>query len=97
MSINDAFRIYPKLVVVPVDFRLYRKYSNHFFEFLKQYSDLMLPGSIDEAYIDMSEASIHKHPLELAKEIQDGLFSKIQLPCSIGIAPTLFLLKWLLK
>ncbi len=93
MNINDALRIYPKLVIVPTDFRLYRKYSNLFFDYLKKHSDLVLPGSIDEAYIDMTEASKTKHPLEIAKEIQDGLYASYGLPSSIGIAPTLFLAK----
>lgn len=93
MNLNDAFRIYPKLVVVPTDFKLYKKYSNLFFEYLKRYSDLILAGSIDEAYIDMTQASKTKHPLALAKEIQKGLYETHKLPCSIGIAPTLFLAK----
>lgn len=93
MTMNDAFRLYPKLVVVPVEFKLYRKYSHLFFEYLKSYSDLILPGSIDEAYVDMTEASKHKHPLTLAKELQQGLYDTYKLPCSIGIAPTLFLAK----
>lgn len=93
MSIHEALNIYPKLVIVPTDFRLYRKYSNHFFEYLKKYSNLVLPGSIDEAYVDMTESAKQKHPLELAKEIQDGLYETYGLPCSIGIAPTLFLAK----
>ncbi|PKM86092.1 MAG: DNA polymerase IV [Firmicutes bacterium HGW-Firmicutes-12] len=93
MNINDAFRIYPKLIVVPTEFSLYKKYSKLFFSFLKRYSNLIIEGSIDEAYIDMTEASMKKHPMDLAKEIQDGLMKEYQLPCSIGIAPTLFLAK----
>lgn len=93
MNINDALRIYPKLIIIPVQFSLYHKYSNLFFAFLKRYSNLVLAGSIDEAYVDMTEASKKKHPLELAKEIQEGLIKEYQLPCSIGIAPTLFLAK----
>ena len=41
----------------------------------------------------MTESSKNKHPLDLAKEIQEGLLKEHQLPCSIGIAPTLFLAK----
>lgn len=93
MNINDALRIYPKLIIVPTQFSLYHKYSNFFFQFLKRYSNIVLAGSIDEAYVDMTEASMHKHPLELAKEIQEGLLKEYQLPCSIGIASTLFLAK----
>ena len=93
MSINDAFRIYPKLIVVPVQFSLYQKYSNLFFQFLKKYSSLVLEGSIDEAYVDMTEISKTKHPLDIAKEIQEGLLHEYGLPSSIGIASTLFLAK----
>lgn len=93
MNINDAFRIYPKLIIVPTQFSLYQKYSSLFFTFLKRYSNTILEGSIDEAYVDMTEAALKRHPLELAKEIQEGLLKEHNLPCSIGIASTLFLAK----
>ncbi|PKK98082.1 MAG: hypothetical protein CVV57_09135 [Tenericutes bacterium HGW-Tenericutes-2] len=93
MNINDAFRIYPKLIIVPTQFSLYQKYSSLFFTFLKRYSNIILEGSIDEAYVDMTEAAMKKHPLEIAKEIQEGLMKEHGLPCSIGIASTLFLAK----
>jgi len=93
MSINDALSIYPKLVIVPLNFSLYQKYSQIFFNHLRKYSPIVLEGSIDEAYVDMSEASKTKHPLELAKEIQKTLLEEHGLPCSIGIASTLFLAK----
>ncbi len=93
MSLNDAFNLYPKLLVVPIDFKLYRKYSSLFFEFLHQYSDLVLAGSIDEAYVDITKLAETKHPLDIAKDIQEGLMKTYQLPCSIGVGPTLFLAK----
>ncbi len=93
MSIAEAVKIYPKLLVVPTDFRLYYEKSRQFIDFLKTYSDLVLQASIDEAYVDVTELSLHKHPLEIAKEIQNRLVDEYQLPCSIGIAPTLFLAK----
>ncbi len=93
MSLNDAFDKYPKLMVVPLDFKLYRKYSKLFFNHLKSYTDLVLPASIDEGYLDVTELAETKHPLEIAKEIQDKLLENTGLRCSIGIAPTLFLAK----
>ncbi|MBN2300562.1 MAG: hypothetical protein JXC31_05190 [Acholeplasmataceae bacterium] len=93
MNINDALRIHPKLIIVPVQFGLYQKYSRLFFNFLKRYSSIIVEGSIDEGYIDMTEQAKTRHPIELAKEIQDGLMKEYQLPCSIGIASTLFLAK----
>ena len=93
MSIADAMRLYPKLLVVPTDFNLYQKYSKLFFNFLKQYSNLILAGSIDEAYMDLTVLSEKRHPLDIAKEMQTRLEKEVGLPSSIGIAPTLFLAK----
>ena len=93
MSVQDSLRIYPKLLVVPTDFSLYQKYSNIFFRFLKSYTNIILKGSIDEAYLDVTEIAKDKHPLKLAEEIQTELYKQFQLPVSIGIGPTLFLAK----
>ncbi len=93
MNINDALRLHPKLIIVPLQFSLYQKYSKLFFNYLKHYSSIILEGSIDEAYVDMTKQAETKHPMELAKEIQNGLMESHQLPCSIGIASTLFLAK----
>jgi len=93
MTLTEAFDRYPKLVVVPSDFALYRKYSKLFFNYLKTFSSLVLPASIDEAYVDLTELSKTRHPLDIAKDIQEGLLKTYNLPCSIGIAPTLFLAK----
>lgn len=93
MSIVKAQRLYPKVLVVPTNFPLYQKYSNLFFNYLKKYSKIILKGSIDEAYMDVTEISKEIHPLKLAKQIQDGLLKEHELPVSIGIGPTLFLAK----
>ncbi|MGI6787839.1 MAG: Y-family DNA polymerase [Acholeplasmataceae bacterium] len=93
MSIVEAQRLYPKLLVVPTNFPLYQKYSNIFFNYLKKYTKIILKGSIDEAFMDVTELSKEIHPLKLAKEIQNGLLNEYGLPVSIGIGPTLFLAK----
>lgn len=93
MSVQEALKIYPQLLVVPADFSLYQKYSNIFFRFLKSYTNIVLKASIDEAYLDVTDLTKDKHPLKLAKEIQDRLVKEHKLPVSIGIGPTLFLAK----
>ncbi|CCV64647.1 DNA polymerase IV [Alteracholeplasma palmae J233] len=93
MSLKEALDIFPKLLVVPTDFPFYREKSREFINFLKKYSELILQASIDEAYLDVTELAKTKHPLEIAKEIQTRLVNEYQLPCSIGIAPTLYLAK----
>ncbi len=93
MSTADALKIFPRLLVVPADYPLYREKSNAFMDLLSEYTDLMVQGSIDEAYLDMTEKSKEMHPLDIAKEIQERLLNEHQLPCSIGIGPTTFLAK----
>lgn len=93
MSVAEALNLYPRLIVVPNRRNVYIKYSNIFMEHLKTYSNLVYQGSIDEAYVDVTELSKEMHPLDIAKDIQKTLNEKYQLPCSIGVAPTLFLAK----
>jgi len=90
MSIKDAFSIKKDLLVVPLDFELYAKKSHDFFEYLRTYSDQILPASIDECYIDMTKTCERIKPITLAKKIIKDLLKKFSLPASIGIATTLF-------
>jgi len=93
MSVLEALGKYPRLIIVPVDFKFYKEMSKKFMQILDSYSDLVLQASIDEAYLDMTEKSKDMHPLKLALKMQKELVDNHKLPTSIGIAPTLFLAK----
>ena len=93
MPIIEAYKILPTLLVVNHNFEAYKKYHYLFIDIIKQYTNLIEVASIDEVYADMTEISKRVHPLVLAKEIQLRLLRELDLPCSIGIAPTLFLAK----
>jgi DNA polymerase-4 len=49
--------------------------------------------SIDEGYLDVTEAAASMHPIRLAQKIQAEIKARLQLPSSIGIAPNKFLAK----
>lgn len=93
MSTAEALKIKPDLIIVGADGELIREYHNKFVKLIKEYSKLVEVASVDEVYADMTEISKHRHPLEIAKEIQTRLVKEYHLPCSIGIGPTLFLAK----
>ena len=93
MSIVDAYKAYPELIIVNPDYSEYKKYHYEFVRIISEYTNLIEVASIDELYADMTELSNEKHPLIIAKEIQLRLLRELDLPCSIGIAPTLFLAK----
>lgn len=93
MTINDALKKYPRLIVVPNNHAAYKKYSNIFINYLKTFTNQVLQASIDEAYLDVTDLVKDKDPYELAVFIQQQLYKEHQLPTSIGIGPTLFLAK----
>ncbi|CAM5213000.1 DNA polymerase IV OS=Ureibacillus acetophenoni OX=614649 GN=dinB PE=3 SV=1 [Ureibacillus acetophenoni] len=93
MNVGEAVRKCPKLIILPPDFPKYRTASKAMFTILREYTEIVEPVSIDEGYIDISELSKKRHPLEIAKEIQLRILHELDLPCSIGIGPNKFLAK----
>ena len=94
MPMYKALELCPHLIVKPADFRYYDMLSISFISYLKRYSPLIEQASIDECYVDMTEAlKSEKNPELYLKNLQDGLLSEIGLKCSIGLAPTKFLAK----
>ncbi len=93
MNLVEAKRLCPNLLTLPVNFSLYNKYSQIFFNLLAEYSEIIEKGSIDEGYLDMTNLNEEIHPLDIAREIQERLLKEYKLPVSIGIAPNMFLAK----
>jgi len=93
MNVQEALKICPEIIILPPDFPKYREASKAMFSILRSYTKLVEPVSIDEGYMDVTELSKERHPLEVAKEIQMRIYNELDLPCSIGIAPNKFLAK----
>ncbi len=93
MSLWEAKKLCPQLIVKSPDFDKYRTASQGIFELLRTYTDLVEPVSIDEGYLDITNCSHLGSPIEIARSIQQRVFQTLDLPCSIGIAPNKFLAK----
>lgn len=93
MPVYLAKKLCPQLIIRTTNFSLYKYYSNKFLELFKEYTSLIEVASIDEAYLDVTDLCINKHPLDLAKEIQYRLYNEVKLPSSVGIAGNKFLAK----
>lgn len=93
MTVHEAKRKCPELLLLPPDFQKYRAASKEMFTILRSYTPLVEPVSIDEGYMDITELSKEKHALSIAQEIQERMITELDLPCSIGIAPNKFLAK----
>ncbi|WP_246944809.1 DNA polymerase IV [Bacillus pinisoli] len=93
MPLWEAKRLCPQLIVMTPNFDRYRKASLAMFDYLRTYTHMVQPVSIDEGYMDITECYELGSPLEIAKRIQTEMMEKLKLPCSIGIAPNKFLAK----
>lgn len=93
MTVGEARRLCPDLVIIPPDFDKYRKASAEVFAILRTFTDLVEPVSIDEAYVDITEIGGLTNALDITKSIQQKLLETLDLPCSIGIGPNKFLAK----
>ncbi|MFA5283291.1 MAG: DNA polymerase IV [Bacilli bacterium] len=89
-----ALRSCPEAIVLPVDHKYYSLMSREFFVFLSHYSKILEKASVDECFMDVTDRL--KNVKDVKKyflDMQNGLFLKTGLKCSIGVAPTKFLAK----
>lgn len=89
-----ALKLCPDLILVKPNFEKYRKVSLQIREIFKEYTDLIEPLSLDEAFLDVSNCKQCDGSATLiAKEIRDKIFETTKLTASAGIAPNKFLAK----
>ncbi|WP_075618024.1 DNA polymerase IV [Paenisporosarcina indica] len=93
MSVWEAKRKCPELILLPPNFERYRIASRAMFDLLRTYTHLVEPVSIDEGYMDVTDIDRPMTAIEVAQEIQQRLLTELDLPSSIGIAPNKFLAK----
>ncbi|MEG0470008.1 MAG: DNA polymerase IV, partial [Longicatena sp.] len=94
MPLHMAMEKCPQLVVVQGSYAWYEELSERFFKYLRRFSPYIEPASIDECFMDVTEAiKAYKRPLDLAWVIQKSVYEDLRLPCSIGVAPNKFLAK----
>ncbi|MCA0754646.1 DNA polymerase IV [Paenibacillus sp. N4] len=93
MTVRQALKLCPEIILIKPDFDLYRKYSRGFMSIARQYTPLVESVSIDECYMDITGSKIFGSPLEIAEQLQKRIRSEWSLPCSIGLAPNKLLAK----
>ncbi|WP_343224425.1 DNA polymerase IV [Paenibacillus sp. ACRRX] len=93
MTVRQAERICPQLILIQPDFHLYRRYSRAFLEIANSYTPLVEAVSIDECYMDITGSKTFGTPHQIAAELQQRIREELSIPCSIGIAPNKLLAK----
>jgi DNA polymerase-4 len=94
MSTAVAKRLCPDLLVVPGNFSKYREAAEQIREIFYDYSDLVEPLSLDEAFLDVSGSEQCQGSATLiAREIRQRVADEVKITISAGVAPNKFLAK----
>jgi nucleotidyltransferase/DNA polymerase involved in DNA repair len=94
MPMTTALRKCPTAIVKRPRFDRYSEVSNSVFEILADFSPLIQPLSIDEAFIDVSGATkLLGRPGEIARAIRERIRDELGLAASIGVASSMYVAK----
>jgi len=94
MPSSTAYRLCPHAIFVRPRFEVYKKISGQIREIFHEYTDLVEPLSLDEAFLDVTE---NKKGITLAtdvaKELLKNIYQKTGLTASAGVSFNKFLAK----
>jgi len=94
MPMSVALRKCPHLIVVPHRFEVYKEVSGSIQEIFYEYTDLVEPLSLDEAFLDVSHAKKGPNSASLiAMDIKKEIRERTGLVASAGVSYNKFLAK----
>jgi len=84
MPVFKALELCPQIILVPVQFELYRAVSSRIRAIFGRFTELIEPLSLDEAYLDVSH--LETSGAAIAREIRAQIFEETGLTASAGIS-----------
>ena len=94
LPISRAWKLCPEGVYVRPRMQRYVEVSRQVMEVFRQYTDLVEPLSIDEAFLDITGSiALLGSPEEIAQSIKKEITIATGLTASVGLAPNKFLAK----
>lgn len=94
MPSRTAYRLCPDIIFVKPRFEVYRDVSRAIRAIFFEYTDLVEPLSLDEAYLDVTENKFQiESAIQVAKEIKQKIFDQVHLTASAGVSINKFLAK----
>jgi nucleotidyltransferase/DNA polymerase involved in DNA repair len=94
MPISQAYKLCPQGVYVPPNGALYSQVSKDIFKLFYEFTDLVEPLSIDEAFLDVGGCiRLFGSAKIIGKKLKYRIYETQALTASVGIAPNKFLAK----
>lgn len=90
----QAKQLCPGAIFIPPDHVLYLSFSENIHAILRDYTPLVEPFSIDEAWFDVTgSARLFGTVEEIGRTVQARIRDELGIPCSVGISANKFLAK----
>lgn len=94
MPASRAYRLCPHAIFVKPNFAAYREASEHIQQIFHEYTELVEPLSLDEAYLDVTDSQLFQgSATRLAQAIKQKILSETGLVASAGISYNKFFAK----
>ena len=94
MTVSEAKSLCPHGIFVSPRYSSYINFSARVMNILHDFSPLVEPYSIDEAFVDITESiNLFGSPREIALKMKTRIKEEVGLTCSIGIGPNKLLAK----
>ena len=94
MPISEAYKRCPHGIYIKPHMDIYIEKSRRIMELLRRYAFKFQKVSIDEAYLDITGlANNYIEAMEIAQVIQNEIWNRFRITCSIGIGPNKLIAK----
>ena len=94
MPVTRAKKMCPELIIVPPDFAKYKAVSSQVHAIFHDYTDIIEPLSLDEAFLDVTQNKRNVTlAVDIAKEIRLRIRNELHLTASAGVSYNKFLAK----
>jgi len=94
MSTARALRLCPQLTLLNGNMEKYRQVSKQIMAIYRDYTELIEPLSLDEAYLDVTDAHhCHGSATRIAEQIRKRVADEVGITISAGVAPNKFIAK----
>lgn len=94
MPVGRARQLCPQIIFVEPVYAKYKAASRKVMSIFREFTPLVEPLSIDEAFLDVAGAvGIFGEPIKIARQIKDRVFQETGLPLSVGLAGSKFVAK----
>lgn len=94
MTVYEAARLCPEATFIKPQHHLYVHFSTRILKIMRDFTPLVEPFSIDEAFLDVTGcAKLFGPPVEIAQKLKKRIREEVGVTCSIGIGPNKLLAK----